>query len=101
VGKRAYPLRLDEELRKMLEEVSASEGTPMSQLIREGIEMRCARGSSPSSAAIRAALARLGEAAALLASAAGGEDLGVPFPVSSAAPAAGSWDEAMARGEAS
>jgi hypothetical protein len=85
----------------MLEEVSASEGTPMSQLIREGIEMRCAGGGSPSSAAVRAALARLAEATALLTSAAGGGALDVPFPVPSAAPAATSWDEAMARGEAS
>jgi hypothetical protein len=103
VGKKAYPLRLDEELRKMLEETSASEGTPMSQLIREGVVLRCSVAGTPSSAALRAALALMEEAAALLRSgqgpapAAAGPEAGL-LPCAGSPPR--SWDAAMLGEEA-
>jgi hypothetical protein len=103
VGKKAYPLRLDEEHRAMLEETSASEGLPMSQLILEGVVLRCSQAGTPSSVALRAALALLGEAAELLRP-------GVPPAPVQAVPEAGllpcgdspprSWDAALLGEEA-
>jgi hypothetical protein len=96
VGKQSYPLRLDAEHRKLLEEASASEGKPMSQLIAEGIVMRCAAGGTPSSAALQEARGKLAEAAALLERCTSGLPRQEP-----AQPAAdGSWDDLMSGGEA-
>jgi hypothetical protein len=66
VDKSVYPLRLGPEERRLLAETSAREGVPMSQLLREGLAMRCKEGSPASSAGLSAALRQLAELASRL-----------------------------------
>jgi predicted DNA-binding protein len=56
VGQQDFLLRLDADTRARLQEASRREGLPMSQIVRQGLEMRLNGGEAASSAAMRDAL---------------------------------------------
>lgn len=87
MGKGGYLLHLDPEDYERLRKAAAAEGVPMSQLLREGMEMRISAGQQ-SSASLTAALRLVARTALRLADGA-----------SPAAVSPGSWDEAMLREE--
>jgi predicted DNA-binding protein len=67
VSKGEFLLRLDPDMRQRLAEASRKEGMPMSDIIREGIEMRLSGRRKSSSAARKAALLELSDLARRLA----------------------------------
>jgi hypothetical protein len=89
MGKGGYLLHLDPETDERLRKAAAAEGVPMSQLLREGLEMRLSAGQQ-GSASLTAALRLVAETALRLA----GE--GLPAPAG-----ASSWDVLMDDGSTS